>query len=116
MLYVNDVEMIADFLIQVGFIEISRENIMDTVTIVIAPCANSDARIQLFNHTFIKQMSPEVADNKPSLLFLVNNIDDYYNNVKDIAPRTSELVDMGGKRTFNFSDVEDNAYAFMEGA
>lgn len=114
MLYVNDVKAEADFFLALGFSEVSRETIMDFETVVLAPVAEGNARLQIFNIDFIRQMSPEVADDKPSILFTVDNIAELHNKVAAQGGFTSELQDMGGKHTFNFQSPNGSYFAFME--
>lgn len=114
MLYVDDVKAEADFFLTIGFSEVSRETIMDFETVVLAPLADGNARLQIFNLDFIRQMSPEVADDKPSILFTVDNIEELHGKVAAQANFTSDLQDMGGKRTFNFQSPSGTYFAFME--
>jgi predicted lactoylglutathione lyase len=114
MLYVKDVNAIAKFWKRVGFVELDRQFIMDSETVVIAPSETSDARLQLFDIEFIKRVSPEVADNKPSLLMLVDELEKWHAKIKGIATNVGDIQDNGGKGAFNFSDPEGTYFAFGE--
>lgn len=114
MLYVDDVAANADFFLALGFVEIARQTIMDFETVTVAPTAEGNARLQFFNIDFIRQMSPEVADSKPSILFTVSNIKEMHAKVAAQGLFTSDLQDMGGKSTFNFQSPDGSYFAFME--
>jgi catechol 2,3-dioxygenase-like lactoylglutathione lyase family enzyme len=114
MLYVEDVKQNADFFSKIGFEEVSRETIMGKETVVFAPLADGNARLQLFDLDFIKANSPEVADSKPSVLFTVDHIEEMHQKVTAAASFVSPLTDMGGKRTFNFQVPNGDYLAFME--
>lgn len=115
MVYVKDVVAMTDFFLNIGFVEVKRLELGETHSVILAPHLKSDANIQLFNIEFIKKMSPEVAGNVPSLLFVVDDIKRYHERVSKVADKTSEIVQMGDKYSFNFFDPEGRAYAFMEG-
>lgn len=114
MLYVQDVKAEANFFQSIGFAEISRETIAESETVTFAPQAEGNARLQIFDIEFIKLMSPEVADNKPSILFTVSDILKWHDNVKTQGGFISDLQDMGGKYTFNFQSPSGSYFAFME--
>lgn len=113
MIYVQDVAKIADFFQSIGFELIEQQEICNFPTIVLAPSRSSNARLQLFNIEFIRKVSPDVASNKPSLLFSVDNIEAFHEKVTKLTPTACPLSDRGGKLTFNFADPEGNYYAFM---
>jgi predicted enzyme related to lactoylglutathione lyase len=114
MLYVKDVATIVDFWKQIGFVEIGRQQIMDSETVIIAPTPVSDAKLQIWDIEFIRRVSPEVADNKPSMLFVVSDIEAWHGRLKAATDSTSAFMDNGGKRAFNFADPENNYFAFGE--
>lgn len=67
-----------------------------------------------FKISFIEQVSPEVLNNSPSLLFQVENVEEVYQKIASLNQNISELSSIGSKRTFNFSDLENNYYAIIE--
>ncbi|MEG0328158.1 MAG: hypothetical protein RR565_09165 [Erysipelothrix sp.] len=67
-----------------------------------------------FKRSFIEQVSPEVLSNRPSLLFQVENVEDVYRKITNLKQNVSELSYLESKRTFNFSDLENNYYAIIE--
>ena len=113
-LYVNDVEAMVAFWKKVGFVEKQRQGSGESLNVLLEPFRDSNALFQLFNLEFIKKMSPETADMKPSLLFRVYDITDWHEKMIKITETTSGIVDIGGTKTFNFADPEGNYYAFAQ--
>lgn len=113
-LYVKDVKAESDFFIGIGFTEVSRQPMGDSETVMVAPEAQGNALLQIWDVEFIRQVSPEVADDKPSILFTVDNITEIYEKVKALAPLTNEMQDMGGKKMFNFQSPNGTYFAFLE--
>ena len=115
MLYVEDVAANADFWKQyLDFKEIERFDFGDSISIVLA--VNPACNLQLFDIDFIKKNSPEVASNKPSLLFDISDFDGLYARFKSNNETVGEIIEMGGARTFNFPDRDGNYYAVRETA
>jgi len=114
MIYVKDVNTIAEFWKKIGFVEISRQSIMDTETVIVAPFGDSNAQFQIWNVDFISKVSPEVASMKASLLCTVDDIEKWHKKLVAITETTSDIMDNGGKKSFNFADPEGNYYAFSE--
>ncbi|WP_106450626.1 VOC family protein [Trichococcus alkaliphilus] len=115
MLYVEDVEANADFWKQyLDFKEVERYDFGDSISIVLA--VNPACNLQLFNIDFIKKNSPEVASNKPSLLFDISDFEGLYARFKENNETVGEIIEMGGARTFNFPDRDGNYYAVREPA
>ena len=115
MLYVEDVEANADFWKQyLAFEEINRYDFGDSISIVLA--VNPACNLQLFNIDFIRKNSPEVAANKPSLLFDISDFDELYARFKENNEPVGDIIEMGGARTFNFPDRDGNYYAVRETA
>lgn len=85
----------------------------DSDTVVIAPVAGGNALLQIWDIEFIKKVSPEVAEDKPSILFTVNNIEEMHEKLKKITDTTGDLMDANGKKAFNFQSPSGNYYAFM---
>ena len=113
MLYVEDVAANADFWKQyLDFKEIERFDFGDSISIVLA--VNPACNLQLFDIDFIKKNSPEVASNKPSLLFDISDFDGLYARFKSNNETVGEITEMGGARTFNFPDRDGNYYAVRE--
>ena len=115
MLYVEDVEANADFWKHyLNFKEVERYDFGDSISIVLA--VNPTCNLQLFDIDFIRKNSPEVASNKPSLLFDISDFDGLYARFKENNETAGEIIEMGGARTFNFPDRDGNYFAVREAA
>ena len=101
-LYVKEVEKEVDFFRSIGFLEIERHKMENSDSVVISPLSDGNAFLQIWDIEFIKKVSPEVANDKPSLLFTVYNIEEMNEKLKKITPTTSDLMDANGKKAFNF--------------
>ena len=113
-LYVKEVEKEVDFFRSIGFLEIERHKMENSDSVVIAPLSDGNAFLQIWDIEFIKKVSPEVANDKPSLLFTVDNIEEMNEKLKKITPTTSDLMEKKKKKAFNFQSPSGNYYAFME--
>ena len=113
-LYVKEVEKEVDFFRSIGFLEIERHKMENSDSVVISPLSDGNAFLQIWDIEFIKKVSPEVANDKPSLLFTVYNIEEMNEKLKKITPTTSDLMDANGKKAFNFQSPSGNYYVFME--
>lgn len=115
MLYVENVETNADFWKQyLDFKEVERYDFGDSISIVLA--VSPTCNLQLFDIDFIKKNSPEVASNKPSLLFDISDFDGLYARFKENNEAVGDIIEMGGARTFNFPDRNGDYYAVRETA
>lgn len=97
-LYVKEVEKEVDFFRSIGFLEIERHKMENSDSVVISPLSDGNAFLQIWDIEFIKKVSPEVANDKPSLLFTVYNIEEMNEKLKKITPTTSDLMDANGKK------------------
>lgn len=113
-LYVKDVEKEVNFFTAIGFLEIERHKMENSDSVIIAPLSDGNAFLQIWDIEFIKKVSPEVANDKPSILFTVDNIEDMNEKLKKVTATTSDLMDANGKRSFNFQSPSGNYHAFME--
>ena len=69
MLYVDDVAMERDFWSAIGFEVFNQAEIMGFKNFEMKPHADSTLTFTVYVKDFIRQVSPEVVDMKPSLLF-----------------------------------------------
>ena len=69
MLYADDVAMERDFLSAIGFEVFNQSEIMGFETFEMKPHTDSTLTFTVYAKDFIRQVSPEVVDMKPSLLF-----------------------------------------------
>ncbi|MDR0298842.1 MAG: hypothetical protein LBI13_02000 [Streptococcaceae bacterium] len=113
MLYIHNVAEVAEFWKAAGFVELKRQGEGQELTVVVAPSADSNARLQLWDIDFIRKVSPEVAESKPSLLFTVENLEAWHEKISKLAKTISAINEVPFKN-FNFADPDGNYYAFAE--
>jgi len=113
-LYVKNVGAEVAFFKAIGFKEVGRENLGGYETVTVAPLKEGNACLQIWDVAFIRKLSPEVAESKPSLLFMVDDFDKHHEKVKSVAPKTSTIMDMNGRRVFNFQTINGDYMAFEE--
>ena len=65
-----------------------------------------DAHIVLMDSALVERFSPEVGTATPSILFHVADIEAVHEKMEKGGATVSPLVDMGGMRSFSFSDDE----------
>lgn len=75
----------------------------------------ASARIVLMDRALVEKFSPEVSTSTPSLLFHVGDIEAAHEEMAKLGATVSDLVDMGGMRTFSFADDEGHWMAAAEG-
>lgn len=110
MLYVKDVENSRRFWVErIGLTLIEKRVGPD----------NSDAyainaggtTFVLMDRAIVEKYSPEVSIGIPSILFCVDNIDNAHRQLVQANVKTTDIINMGGMRTFSFCDDEGNYYA-----
>lgn len=113
MLYVENVEENASFWKQYFKAkEVERMELGDSVTVTLE--MSPYCHFQLFDIEFIREHSPEVANNKPSILIDTPNFEEIHNQLEKDHYYTGEYVYQGDFRTFNFRDNVGNYYAVRE--
>lgn len=114
-LYVEDVKAEADFFEAIGFYVVSRQKVGEAETILLAPTRKGNARLQVWPIELIRQMSPEVADSKPSILFTITDgIEAMRTKVLTQGLTTSTITKRGENLTFNFESPSGTYFAFMQ--
>ena len=81
MLYVTDVDREAKFWQSVGFVERDRQDMGATEMVQMAPSEDGAFAFNIFDLTFIKENSPEVADNVPSVMLHSDDIETLYEEI-----------------------------------
>lgn len=115
MLYVNDTEAARDFWCQkMGFVEIDKLPMMATTSYVIAPQLSSDVQFVLHNKEVIKQLSPEVSLEIPSILLATDDIHATYQQLVNQEVVVNEIQQMPEFLVCNFADNEGNYYAIKQ--
>lgn len=112
MIYVNNLEVVAKFWVdKIGFIEGERMEYGEELAIEIIPYHNSDTSMVLFDKEVVKRTSPEVNLGTPSLLFSSYELEEFHKQLLEKGVTVSEVMEIAGMVTFNFSDPEGNYFA-----
>ena len=112
-LYVENVEENASFWKQYFKAkEIERMELGNFVAITLE--MSPYCHFQLFDIDFIREQSPEVADNKPSILIDTPIFEEIHDQLEKDHYYTGEYVYQGDFRTFNFKDNAGDYYAVRE--
>ncbi|MDO4814004.1 MAG: VOC family protein [Gemella sp.] len=113
MLYVNDVAKEKEFWKGIGFEIVSESEMMGYDMFEMKPHVDSTLTFTVFNKEFIKQVSPEVAENQPSVLFESSDLEGLHKKVVALTDTASEIVEMPFK-TFNFASPSGQYFAVKE--
>lgn len=74
----------------------------------------ADVHIVLMDRALVVKYSPEVNTLMPSLLFRVADIEAIHDGMEKRGATVSDVVDMGGMRSYSFSDDEGHWMAAAE--
>ncbi|APX71353.1 hypothetical protein M5C72_11390 [Companilactobacillus allii] len=111
MLYVRNVDLIARFFEDaLGATLIKETEMIDTST-EIKLSVLDQVNINLYDVEFIREYSPMVSLEMPSLMFLTNDIREVHDRIEMFANTISEISTQGDQLVFNFSDPEDHHFA-----
>ncbi len=111
MLYVENINDALAFWQGIGFVG----QIIDDNSATIKPAADSQVTLNLYAKAFIREVSPEVVDNVPSLMFQANEFDALHAKVTAVSDAVGEIVEAPGLgRVFNFADPDGHYYAVCE--
>lgn len=113
MLYVDDVVAERMFWSEAGFIITSQSEMMGFETFDMKSHEDSSLTITVFAKAFIEQVSPEVVNNVPSVLFEVENIGQIHEKISDLTDTCSEIAEIPFK-TFNFASPSGIYFAVRE--
>lgn len=91
MLYVDDVVAEKAFWQAAGFIIVSESQVMDFETFDMKNHEQATATITVYDKAFIKQVSPEVVDHIPSLLFESDAIEKLHEHISGLTDTCSPL-------------------------
>lgn len=116
MVYVKDVRKVADFWVtKIGFKELSTNEFDDQlISIELTPKDSSDTHLVLFDKEFVRKYSPEINLLPPSILFTTYDLNQMHQDLLNQGVKVGQIMEMGGKRSFNFPDPEDNYFAVRE--
>ncbi|MCW0953861.1 glyoxalase [Weissella ceti] len=107
MLYVDDVEKVASFWINLGAVEIERTALPDdSVNLVVQ--LSDQVELSFFTKSFIEAFSPEVLGNTPSLMLFTDKLVTLHAKIPNALPITTQ----NGLESFAFPDPEGNYFVF----
>ncbi|WP_129044788.1 VOC family protein [Companilactobacillus metriopterae] len=111
MLYVKNVDAEAKFWQNIGFSLIEAGKIGNYSFAKVSPTDNSSLSLCIYDIKFIKENSPEVADNVPSIMFHSDDIDSLRSKMIKLDITVGDLQQMGDNKVFNFKDPNDLYFA-----
>ncbi|URZ87995.1 MULTISPECIES: hypothetical protein [Floricoccus] len=115
MLYVENVAASAAFWNAIGFIVTETEDFSGAKLVTIKPTLDSNTIFNLYDIEQVRMMSPEVADNKPSVLFHSSDLEALNLKIEAAGGQTSDIMTFdNGVRVTNFADIEGTYFAVIE--
>lgn len=116
MVYVKNPREAANFWIE--NVDFSEVNVVEfdgkMIGVEIAPYANSEANITLFDKEWVRENSPVVNLEAPSLLFETHDIKSMHKKMAENGVAVSDVMNVAGMVTFNFPDPDGNYFAVKE--
>lgn len=110
MLYVDDVAAEKKFWEAIGFDILSESEMMDFTSFDMKSHADSTTTITVFAKEFIRQVSPEVLSNQPSVLFETDDIVSLHARVTAATDTASSIQELPFVN-FNFASPSGQYYA-----
>lgn len=110
MLYVDDVVVERDFWSAIGFEVFNQSEIMGFETFEMKPHVDSTLTLTVYAKDFIRQVSPEVVDMKPRLLFESADLHGLHERVAAVTDTTS-LINTQPFPNFNFANPSGHYFA-----
>lgn len=110
MLYVDDVAMERDFWSAIGFEVFNQSEIMGFETFEMKPHTDSTLTFTVYAKDFILQVSPEVVDMKPSLLFESADLHGLHKRLAAVTDTTSS-INTQPFPNFNFANPSEHYFA-----
>lgn len=101
-LYVDDVVAEKAFWSAAGFIIVSESQMMGYETFEMKPAGDSSVLFNVYAKEFIRQVSPEVIDLTPSILFETTNIEELQAKIAELTD-TCSPVNAEPFPNFNFA-------------
>ncbi|PTG19718.1 VOC family protein [Staphylococcus chromogenes] len=112
MLYVDDQENAKQFWTEkLNFKVISDDVANDMRVIILSPTTDAQTSIVLHDKAKVEAMGMGVNTGTPSLMFVTQDIDQLYDELKAKGVTVGDKVDMPGGTIFNFSDDEGHYFA-----
>ncbi len=91
MLYVNDVKKEKEFWSAAGFEIVDEQEMMGYIYFTMKTNVNSTTSITVYDKEFIRQVSPEVIDMVPSILFETDDIETLQKKISALTDTCSEI-------------------------
>lgn len=113
MLYVTDVDAEKTFWQAIGFTILSEGNLMGSKTFDMATSPEAKTLFSVMDLETIRQLSPEVADHQPSLLFYSDDLEKLYTTIKNLTPQCQPITDNPFKH-FTFASPSGHHYAVAQ--
>ncbi len=110
MLYVDDVAAEKAFWSAAGFVILSESEMMGFETFDMKPHADSSTTFTVYAKEFIRQVSPEVIDMQPSILFETEDIEGLQARIAGLTD-TCSPVNAEPFPNFNFASPNGQYYA-----
>ncbi|MBM7643442.1 glyoxalase [Streptococcus loxodontisalivarius] len=110
MLYVEDVAAERDFWQAIGFEIFNDAEMMGFATFDMKPHADSSLTFTVYANDFIRQVSPDVIDMKPSVLFETDDIEALQARVAAVTDTASQ-VNQEPFPNFNFANPSGHYFA-----
>ena len=110
MLYVDDVAAEKAFWSAAGFTILSESEMMGFETFDMKPHADSTATFTVYAKEFIRQVSPQVIDMQPSILFETEDIEGLQARIAGLTD-TCSPVNVEPFPNFNFASPSGQYYA-----
>ena len=110
MLYVDDVVAERDFWSAIGFEIFNQSEIMGFETFEMKPHTDSTLTFTVYAKEFIRQVSPEVVEMKPSLLFESADLHALHMRVAAVTDTTSP-INTQPFPNFNFANPSGHYFA-----
>lgn len=110
MLYVDDVAAELAFWRSVGFTIVSESEMMGFTTFEMTPTSDSTVIFTVYAKAFIRQVSPEVIDHQPSILFETEDIEQLHERIAAVTDTASPINDQPFKN-FNFASPSGQYFA-----
>ena len=110
MLYVEDVAAERDFWSAIGFEVFNQSEIMGFETFEMKPHTDSTLTFTVYAKDFIRQVSPQVVDMKPSLLFESADLHGLHKRLATVTDTTSPINTQPFPH-FNFANPSGRYFA-----
>lgn len=113
MLYVDRISEELEFWKTIGFKILKNEVYSDQPNFEMTTSEDSTLVFTVYDKEFIKRVSPEVADNQPSVLFETDDLDSLHKEIEAASTFVTEINEVPF-RNFAFQTPSGSFYAVRE--